>query len=270
MDDIELLVAETFKHFHTNFQKPEEEITGRPEAGVLHPGLPTDPGVLYHIQKSTSVFVIRTLVSQNIREDYLKILESPEDYPSLRLVETDVDELESHLKFFIVENHYQAEVIHDQLNNRRFPKNEEMMCNLSDPGFSWWMNLKEGRLQISFNLSSFMDDGTIKLGPLGDRELALKNFIQFAEVLNKCGLPISVSNEPNRVIFEEEEKLLLEDIQDLFEMGVMGNGMTELFKLLARKSSENGTIESLWYYFQELASIRRFWIQIQYDLSSDN
>src|SRR6476660_7802727 len=112
MDDIEFLVAETFKHFHSTFQKAETEVAPRPEAGVLHPGLPTDPGVLYHIQKSTSVFVIRTLVSQNIREDYLKILENPEDYPSLRLVETDVEEIESHLKFFIVENHYQAEVIH--------------------------------------------------------------------------------------------------------------------------------------------------------------
>lgn len=270
MDDIELLVAETFKHFHTNFQKPEEEITARPEAGILHPGLPTDPGILYHIQKSTSVFVIRTLVSQNIREDYLKILENPEDYPSLRLVEDAAEEIESHLKFFIVENQYQAEVIHDQLNNRRFPKNEEMMCNLSDPGFSWWMTQKEGRLQVSFNLSSFMDDGTIKLGPLGDRELALKNFIQFAEVLNKSGLALSVQNEPNRVIFEEEENLLIEDIRDLFEMGVMGNGMTELFRLLARKSSESGEIESLWYYFQELSSIRRFWIQIQYDLGSSD
>ncbi len=268
MDDIEFLVSETFKHFHTNYQKSEEEVVARPEAGVLHPGLPTDPGVLYHIQKSPSVFVIRTLVSQNIREDYLKILESPEDYPSLRLVETDVNEIESHLKFFIVENQHQAEMIHDQLNNRRFPKDEEMMCNLSDPGFSWWMTKKEGRLQVAFNLSSRVEDGTVKLGPLGDRELALKSFMQFAELLNRSGLPLLIQNEPNRVVFEEEEKLLIDDIQDLFEMGVIGTGMTDLFRLLAKKSLEDGAVESLWYYFQELASIRRFWIQIQYDVNA--
>lgn len=269
MDDIELLVQETFKHFHTNFQKSEEVPSARPEAGVLHPGLPTDPGVIYHIQKSTSVFVIRTLVSQNIREDYLKILENPEEYPSLRLIESDVNEIESHLKFFIVENQYQAEIIHDQLNNRRFPKNEEMMCNLSDPGFSWWMTMKEGRLQVSFNLSSFTEDGTTKLGPLGDRELALKSFIQFAELLNRSGLPLSVQNEPNRVVFEEEENLLIEDIQDFFEMGVVGDGMKDLFRLLAKKSMDDGSVETLWYYFHELASIRRFWIQIQYDLDAN-
>lgn len=267
MDDIELLVAETFKHFQDNFQKSEEVVSERPEAGMVHPGLPTDPGILYHIQKSTSVFVIRTLVSRNIREDYLKILETPEDYPSLRLVE-ETEDLESRLKFFIVENEYQAEVIHDQLNNRRFPINEEMMCNLSDPGFSWWMTKKENALQVAFNLSSFPEDGTTKLGPLGDREMALKNFLQFGELLTKSGLPLSVQNEANRVVFEEEELLLIQDIQDIFEIGVMSDGLIELFKILASKNNNDGTLESLWYYFQELASIRRFWIQISYDLET--
>ncbi len=220
MDDIELLVAETFKHFQENYQK-EEASAAKPDSGLVHPGLPTEPRVLYHIQKSTSVFVIRTLVSRNIREDYLKIIEAPEDYPSLRLVEGQEEEIENRLRFFVVENEYQAEVIHDQLNNRRFPINEEMMCNISDPGFSWWMTQKEGMLQVAFNLSSFLDEGTTKLGPLGDRELAVKNFMQFGSLLMKSGLPLSIQNEANRVVFEEEERLLVQDIQDIFEVGVV-------------------------------------------------
>lgn len=265
MDEIELLVAETFRHLQENFQKTEDEIV-RPEGNLLHPGLPTDPGILYHIQKSTSVFVIRTLVSRNIREDYLKIIESPEDYPSLRLIDETPVDLESRLRFFIVENEHQAEVIHDQLNNRRFPMNEEMMCNISDPGFSWWMTKKDGSLQVAFNLSTFLDEGAIKLGPLGDRELAMKSFLEFGELLSRSGLPLSVQNEQNRVVFEETESLLLEDIQDIFEMGVIGSGMTELFRLLSKKSDGDGVLEGAWYYLQEIASIRRFWIQIQYDL----
>lgn len=265
MDEIDFLVSETFKHFHENYQKAEDVIA-TPEVAKFRPGLPTDPGILYHIQKSPSVFVIRTLVSQNIREDYLRIMESPEDYPSLRLTPGDSHELESRLRFFIVDNQYQAEVIHDQLNNRRFPVDEEMMCNLSDPGFSWWMTMKEGTLQVAFNLSSSLDDCAYKLGPLGDRELAVKNFLQFGELLSRSGLLLSVQNEPNRVVFEEGEKLLLEDLQDLFEMGVIGDGISDLFRLLAKKSNPKGELESTWYYFQELASIRRFWIQVQYDL----
>jgi hypothetical protein len=265
MDDIELLVAETFKHFHANFQQ-SEAAPESPTINNVHPGLPEEPGVLYHIQKSPSVFVIRTLVSRNIREDYLKILELPEEYPSLRLVDGNTEDIETRLRFFVVENHYQAEVIHDQLNNRRFPVDEEMMCNLSDPGFSWWMTKKGAALQVSFNLSTSLGEGTMKLGPLGDRELAIRSFLAFGELLSKSGLPVSVVNEPNRVVFEEEEELLLDDIQDIFEMGIIGSGITDLFRLLAKKNADEGAMESLWYYFQELASNRRFWIQIQYDL----
>ncbi len=269
MDEIELMVSETFKHFHENFQKAEDKTTIVEQEGTLYSGLPTDPGILYHIQKSPSIFVIRTLVSQNIREDYLKIVENPGDYPSLRLIEENNSELESKLRFFIVENQYQAEVIHDQLNNRRFPVDEEMMCNLSDPGFSWWMTKKEGTLQVAFNLSSSMDSGAKKLGPLGDRALAVKSFLEFGELLSRSGLDLTVQNEPNRVVFEEKEELLMSDIQDIFEMGIMGQGLSDLFRLLAKKSNDEGTMESLWYYFQELASIRRFWIQVQYDLDKN-
>lgn len=267
MDEIQMMVNETFKHFHENYQKSETEApVTAPESGLMNTGLPTDPGVLYHIQKSTSVFVIRTLVSRNIREDYLKILENPDEYPSLRLIDEENSDIEGRLRFFVVENPYQAEVIHDQLNNRRFPRDEEMMCNLSDPGFSWWLTLREGSLQVAFNLSSSMENGTIKLGPLGDRELAVRNFLLFGELLVRSGIPVAVQNEPNRVVFEEEESLLLEEIRDLFEMGVMGQGLIDLFKLLSKRSLEEGSLESLWYYFQELASVRRFWIQVSYDL----
>ena len=266
MDEIEKMVSETFNHFNEHYGIAHENATKLPIADQLE--IPDEPGLLYHIQKSSSVFVIRTLVSKNIREDYLLILEEPVNYPSLRLLEGGMDTISERLRFFVVEDHSQAEIIHDQLCNRRFPMNEEMMCNLSDPGFSWWMTRRGDNLQVAFNLSSSLDSGAVKLGPLGDRELAVKSFLEFGELLMSSGLILSIQNEPNRVIFEEEEKLLLQDIQDLFEMGVIGDGLSELFRLLAKKSVDNGTMESLWYYFQELACIRRFWIQVQYDLES--
>lgn len=269
MDEIELMVAETFRHFRDNFTSleepaPVENSTTEP----FRTQLPSDPGVIYHIQRGTSVFVIRTFVSGNIREDYLAIVEAPENYPSLRLIEGEDRAVESRLRFFVAETEHQAEVIHDQLNNRRFPMNEEMVCNISDPGFSWWLTRKESTLQLAFNLSSFLEDETIKLGPLGDRELALQSFLKFGDLLNRSGLQLGIQNELNRVVFEDPENLLLDEVQDLFEMGVIGSGMTELFKLLARKTSGDGELESLWYYFQEVAAIRRFWVQVQYDLEA--
>lgn len=277
MDEISLLVAETYRHFKQNYEMDavleesleedalEAKDVNVPEEAAEHE-LPTGPGVLYHIQRSTSIFVIRTLVSRNIRQDYLLVKENPENYPSLRLIS---EETETKLRYFMVDNEYQAEIIHDQLNNRRFPIFEERMCNLSDPGFSWWLCKKDQGFQVSFNLSANDEDRTVKLGPLGDQQLASKTFLQLGQLLQEGGLSFEIQNEVSRIQFLEGESLLVDEFQDLFEFGVMGQTLGELFKLLSRKENHSSSLETIWYYLQELAHMRRFWIQIQYDLSAE-
>lgn len=272
MDEIELLVAETFKHFHENFGQAEAA-----EAPALHPEIdedsntefPEEPGVLYHVQRTKTVFVIRTMVSKNIREDYTAIMERPEDYPSLRLLEGGAEDLTLKLKFFLVENPFQAEIIHDQLHNRRFPIDEEMMCNLSDPGFSWWLSKKEKGFQLAFTMSVAADDTTVKLGPLGDRELALRNFQTLEELVSSAGIDMNIQNEMNRVQFTDCEEFILEELKDIFEFGVVTQTLTDIFKILARKISDKAQLETTWFYLQELAAMRRFWIQIQFDLNAE-
>ena len=270
MDFIELMVAETFKHLHENFAPAvtvplplipaiEDEINE----------YPAEPGLLFHLQKSASLFVIRTLVSRNIRDDYQKIIDHPEDYPSLRLIEGGPVDVEKKLRFFMLENHLQAEIIHDQISNRRFPIDEESMCNLSDPGFSWWLTKKLNGFQISFTLSVSSGDDTVKLGPIGDQQMALRSFQQMENLMQKAGLDLNIQNESNRVQFNDGEQFLLEELKDLFEFGVVGEGMIKLFKLLARRIGSHSQLETLWLYLQEIAAMRRFWIQIQYDLSND-
>lgn len=271
MDEIQLLVEETYKHYETHF---EGDITAvqdpvpmdeRDEASSF----PEGPGVIYHIQKSTSVFVVRTMVSQNIRNDYFKIIERPEDYPSLRLLETQGRDIQQRLKFFMVENPSEAEIIHDQLHNRRFPVHEEMMCNLSDPGFSWWLTKKENGFQLSFTMS-VADENTIKLGPLGDKELALRNFQTFEKLVTLAGIDINIQNEMNRVQFADCEEFILEELKDIFEFGVITQTLKDLFKILYRQSQEISLLEESWFYLHELAAMRRFWIQIQFDLNPDD
>ena len=84
MDYIELMVEETYKHLHENY--PQADMATLPVISEIEEEIneyPAGPGILYHLQKSTSLFVIRTLVSQNIRQDYKKIIDHPEEYPSL-------------------------------------------------------------------------------------------------------------------------------------------------------------------------------------------
>lgn len=273
MDDIEFMVSETFKHLHQNYPTaPVEPEIVVPVVAVVEDEevneLPSEPGVLYHLQKSTSLFVVRTIVSKNIRDDYEKIMQSPEDYPSLRLLENGLDNIEKKLRFFILESHLQAEIIHDQICNRRFPVNEEMMCNLSDPGFSWWLTKKDDGFQLSFTLSVSEQEEPVKLGPIGDHQLALKSFQNMETLMQSSGLSLNIQNETNRVQFNDGEEFLLEELRDLFEYGVVGEGMGNLFKLLARRISDHSELETLWLYFQEIAAMRRFWIQIQYDLGN--
>lgn len=272
MDEIELLVAETFKHFHENFATDEVVKSELPMMSDDEEAFsfPEGPGVIYHVQKSTSVFVIRTMVSENIRNDYKKILETPEDYPSLRLLEGGDQDISGKLKFFPVENPSQAEIIHDQLHNRRFPINEEMMCNLSDPGFSWWLTKKARGFQLAFTMSVASDENTTKLGPLGDRELALRNFQTFEELVTSAGIEMNIQNETNRVQFTDCEEFILEELKDVFEFGVITQTLSDIFKILSKKISDDSTLQTTWFYLQELAAMRRFWIQIQYDLNADS
>lgn len=267
MDDIEQMVEETYKHFYENYsQEAAPEIM--PE--IIQDRdleIPEEAGVIYHVQKSVSIFVIRTMVSHNIREDYLKILERPEDYPSLRFTEGGMTEVADKLKFFLVENPSQAEIIHDQLHNRRFPINEEMMCNLSDPGFSWWLTKKSNGFQLAFTMSVANNENTIKLGPLGDRELALKNFQQLETLVTSAGIEMNIQNEMNRVQFTDCEEFILEELKDVFEFGVMTQTLNDLFKIINSKIKNDSTLQTTWFYLQELAAMRRFWIQIQYDLN---
>ncbi|MFP5385195.1 MAG: hypothetical protein ACLGHN_03905 [Bacteriovoracia bacterium] len=271
MDEIELLVEETFRHFQENFpqMEGEKDVKGPVTFNEENDSYPENPGVIYHIQKSSSVFVLRTIVSANIRQDFLRIIERPEDFPSLRLLEGGAEDLAEKLKFFIVENPSEAEIIHDQLHNRRFPVHEELMCNLSDPGFSWWLTKKPKGFQVSFTMSVAQDQNTIKLGPLGDREFAIRNFQTFESLVTSAGIEMNVQNELNRVQFTDCEEFLLEELKDVFEFGVITQTLKDLFKILARKINDPSSLEESWFYIHELAAMRRFWIQIQYDLNAE-
>ena len=269
MDEIELLVQQTFAHFNETYAQAETKPIN-PEHMMIddHLEIPNESGLLYHIQKSASVFVIRTLVSKNIREDFQLILEEPSNYPSLRLLEGGIETINDRLKFFVVSEHSQAEIIHDQLCNRRFPVHEEIMCNISDPGFSWWLSTKEMGFQLAFTLSMGPADTLIKLGPLGDQQVAVANFQKLEELICSSGLSLNIENEVNKVQFSDGDAFLIEELKDLFEFGVLNDGLQKIFKLMSRKVKDHADLETLWLYLQEVAALRRFWIQVQFDLNS--
>ncbi len=269
MDDIELLVEETLRHFNEHYASSEEmkhELFIESFDRVV--SFPVTAGVIYHVQKSASIFVIRTVVSENIRDDYFKIIEAPENYPSLRLLEGGEGDLASKLRFFPLESSTQAEAIHRELHNRRFPINEEIVCNISDPGFSWWLTNRPEGFQLSFTLLVAPDEKTIKLGPLGDRELAIKRFQVLQDLVSSAGIEMNIQNETNRVQFSDSDEFILTELKKLFEYGVVSNTLMDIFMVLAKKAPDSSLLQATWFYLQEIAAVRRFWIQIQLDLKN--
>jgi hypothetical protein len=269
MDEIELLVEQTYRHFEQKFPHADlispSEIIGMRQDWEFN--LPVSPGVIYHVQKSARLFVLRTFVSKNIKHDLSLIMESPENYPSLRLLESGGENIENNLRFFEVDDLYQAEMIHHQVNNRRFPLDEESICNISDPGFSWWQAQFDNGFQISFNLSHNEDQNFLKLGPLGDQKLAMKRFEEFFHLIEKLELNLNFQFDFTKIIFSGDDEFLIHDLEIFFKEGEISDSVHHLFKLLAKSCKDSSSLESLWFYFQELAAMRRFWIKIQEELT---
>ncbi len=269
MDEIALLVDQTYRHFQQRFPDSNVEdltpIVGMREDWEFN--LPSTPGLIYHVQLTNGLFVLRTLPSKNLRFDMSLINEKPEDYPSLRLIENGESKIFEKLKFFVVEDFCLAEVIHHQVNNRRFPINEESLCNISDPGFSWWYTKREGGFQISFNLSHNEDHDCLKMGPLGDQKVAIKQFEYFFNLIEHLELEIEFHSDFTKFSFFGNDDFILKELIDFFEFGLIGESLKHLFKLLAKGNKDHASLESLWYYFQELSAIRKFWIQIQKEIA---
>ena len=108
-DDISFLVEETFKDLQRANQV--NQTTNIDDIIFAHTPKLDDhqsnfiapeevPGVLYYVQKNASTFVVRVLPSDNLALDYKKIVDSPEDYPSLRLLLDESEDIESKLQFF--------------------------------------------------------------------------------------------------------------------------------------------------------------------------
>ena len=51
--------------------------------------------------------------------------------------------------WFECESYSQAQIIVDQMMNRRFPYEDEAICNISDPGATWWL-YKEKKKYLCF------------------------------------------------------------------------------------------------------------------------
>lgn len=262
MDELEYLVQETFRlnHLlHTGENRPFRYEASRGPAG---------PGLLFHLQNAGAVFVVRTLVTADLARDHALALERPEDFPSLKLLENGGVPAER-LQWFSVETLAQAEHIHSRVGQRRFPRREEDVCNLSDPGFSWWIQNSKSAFTV-YGKMNWMSEELVRLGPLHDINLAGPCWTELAALLVHLPLPVEVSTESSRFQLGStgpEHTWLIDEFRRVFTHGEVSEELREMFVIIGKRGASTAQLESCWYFLQEVAAVRRFWLQIQTQLN---
>lgn len=243
-DDLGFLVQETFR------------ING------LSKLAPSGPGVLYNLQSSSLVFSLRALAVSDVDIMVTDILKAPEDYPSLRLLENEGDPAER-LKWFSTGSQGEAEYVCARVAHRRFPRREEDLCNLSDPGFGWWLEEIPGGFVIHGKRNS-LHPNLRSLGPLADPNLFQRHWQDLSEVMS--GLPVPLEWMIGNARFQlssVESPWLTQELMKVFLNGEVSEELRELFIILGRKYAKPAQLEASWYFLKEAAAMRRFWVALE-------
>ena len=211
-------------------------------------------GIVYILEKGLSTFCLRGVASDDLSWEIEKLEEKDQDFLNLLRISKEEEQRVSEVRFFQTPNVSIAQNIVKTMMNRRYPIAEASLCNLSDPGFSWWMDQGETEINIYFQSHSIDRDKTlIQLGPLGDSAVAA-NMMQTASSTLKHFFPIKQYSVTSRSI----------------SISCCDNGI-EGFSELARLFSEGefhweeilnmgtGTHHDVLEYLHLLSFKRRFW-----------
>lgn len=244
----------------SNLPKEQELITSEePEFSTQERVLPETPGVIYKIDNGSSTFCVRGYSVSDIREAFNEL----NNIESAKRIILKIDKTEGSgaVEFFETKSFELAEAVREHVINRRFPHQEDALCNLSDPGFSWWMNIESSsteRFEIFFRSHGInRADKYIQLGPIGDGSVAALRMNQ-ARTLLRSSFPISefsCDDKSFAVASSKPDHLSFISFKNIFLEGV---NLTEL-----ENFPDNGVGRTLYYYFHELAIVRKFWIEVK-------
>ncbi|MFZ4712411.1 MAG: hypothetical protein ACOYL6_01750 [Bacteriovoracaceae bacterium] len=250
-DDLDFLVQETMNLAST--------IVGS-NPFFMEKILPKGPGLIYNVEKGLSTFVVRMLEAGNISETMQMVEDSIQLRKLLRL--NGEGPISAH--FFETPNREVAQVIKDKIANKRFPLEEQTLCNLSDPGFNWWITHGPNVINISFKNYRLDDTGGYQsIGALGDPRLSAMKLNQCQGLLREL-FPLGhfFCNEnlfgvettaANTLAFEKFKRLFLE-----------GRDLEELFDLSKLHEKHH---ESL-VFLREISFVRKFWRVLESELKN--
>lgn len=223
---------------------------------------PESPGVIYKIDRSGSTFCVRGYSTKSIYESMLELNSGVKEKRAILKLD-DLDDISSRVCFFPTASLELAQVVKEQIINRRFPLVEDSVCNISDPGFSWWMNIEDdeegnGKFQIFFRSHGiFRTEKYIQLGPIGDGSVAALRLNQARSLFNGS-FPISEFSCDDKCFTVATSKPDHLSFVSFIKIFLTGENYTDI-----ENFPDNNTGRSLFYYFHELAVVRKFWIEVK-------
>lgn len=253
---------------------------------------PTTSGLIFCLEKGRGTFCVRGHSVVNLYQSYQHLVSGDSELRSLLRLEDDFeldvpgkenslnipalkaktkemskkDMLLNHansmlrsghlrnIYWFETPNLFLAEIIKDQMVNRRFPYCEDMVCNISDPGFSWWFDYSSLHIQVYFKSHGIdRSERLFSLGPMGDRKIAHLRLSELTQLLNSFMIieDLQISEKGLRINIkdEHESKMHLRSWVDYFLSGQMPMMAANLEVM----------DDPLWYYLTELSILRNFW-----------
>lgn len=223
---------------------------------------PQTPGIIFKIDAGISTFCVRGVLCHNINDSVHGVM-NDEDGSWKKLKIRDREEL-SGIHYFETDSIQQSEMIAEYIINKRFPIQEEMVCNLSDPGFSWWLESNDNGMKVYFKAQSVeRDKQFMRLGPIGDRGISSLKFLKCEGLLRRL-FSISEYSTSDKS-FEIKPTNLNDDnflnFKDIFEKGEFNFEFDP-----AELTMEQ---QRLVIFLQEIAAVRGFWLSVEEILNNN-
>ena len=217
--------------------------------------LPQNPGIFYRVEKNPGTFCIKIYPSPNLAQTMIE-----DAHAVVEALRAPMEEV----SYFETPNLGLAEILCDQIGKKRFPFEEELICKISDPGFSWWFKKAADGFIVSFGAHRGQtEEGRFTIGPLGDRAIANAMMMRLKDYLNP---------------FIDKNRTQFSDGHLAWSFKDAGSGLRKSLEKLFLQGAESDLASYIPYssegrtlmlYLRELAHIRRFWIEIEMDLDGN-
>jgi len=215
------------------------------------------PGLFYFLDRGERTFCVRGIFTEESGQTLKQIENGDFNFEKFG----NFDPSKNKLEFYPTKSIALAEVVQNQICNQRFPLNEDIIFNLSDPGFSWWMSIQDDGFQIFMrHPGPDMMENIINLGPLGDPKKAKRIFNEIIfKLVNLFPIEEFYCNEISfNLRVKDKKNFFFQALKNLFYQGSMENEISEYFGAYLGPYHLN--------FFSEISAIRGFWVTIKKQL----